>query len=268
MLATARSPEAVEAVRAAGAEALHGDVAALVDRRADVAQVDTIFHLALPRLQPPLRRRAARRSAGTAAAGAAAVAAVAAGRRVVMLSSAFAYGERAVPAVDEDQVAAPPAVAAAALAAEAALAPAAPRVVRAPWVHGDTGILLDLVVGLRTRRHRIVGSGDNAWSLLAAGDAADALVAAVGAEPGVLSAAEPETPTQEEVVAAICAFPGLRRPDRVPRALAALSMGGATAEALGMSLRVRTGRLADLGWAPRRSWRETVRRLVEGPRPR
>jgi hypothetical protein len=54
-------------------------------------------------------------------------------------------------------------------------------------------------------------------------------------------------------------------PDHVPPGLAALSMGGAMSEALGMDLAVRTGRLADHGWAPRQHWRDTVRRLAETP---
>ena len=116
-----------------------------------------------------------------------------------------------------------------------------------PWVHGPGGIARDLVAGLRMRRHRIVGGGDNLWSMLGAEDAAAALVAALGAPPGVYSAAEPEIPTQLDVVRAVCAVPGHRMPDRVPPRLAALSMGGAMSEALGMNLAVRTGRLADHG---------------------
>jgi nucleoside-diphosphate-sugar epimerase len=115
------------------------------------------------------------------------------------------------------------------------------------------------------RRHRIVGGGDNLWSMLGAEDAAAALVAALGAPPGVYSAAEPEIPTQLDVVRAVCAVPGHRMPDRVPPRLAALSMGGAMSEALGMNLAVRTGRLADHAWAPRQHWRDTITRLAETP---
>jgi nucleoside-diphosphate-sugar epimerase len=134
-----------------------------------------------------------------------------------------------------------------------------------PWVHGTGGIALDLVAGLRMRRHRIVGGGDNAWSMIGDGDAAAALVAALGAPPGVYSAAEPEIPTQLDVVRAVCSVPGHRMPDRVPPRLAALSMGGAMSEALGMNLAVRTGRLADHAWAPHQHWRDTVTRLAETP---
>ncbi|HTI33530.1 MAG TPA: hypothetical protein VL422_07625, partial [Miltoncostaea sp.] len=175
------------------------------------------------------------------------------------------YGDRREPAVDDEPVTAPAAVAAAALATEEVLAPLGARVVRVPWVHGPGGILRDLVAGLRMRRHRLVGAGDNFWSMLGHEDAAAALVAALEAPPGVYSAAEAEIPTQLEVVKAACAVPGHKMPDRVPPGMAALSMGGAMSEALGMSLAVRTGRLADHGWAPRGHWRDTVTRLAETP---
>ncbi len=266
VLATARTRAAARAVADAGAEPLHTDVANLREWRREAEDADTLFHLALPRLDPPLRRGAARRRAAPAARGAAAVADLADGRPVVMLSSAFAYGDRREPAADGDPVSAPAAIAAAALAAEAALAPAGARVVRVPWVHGVGGIARDLVAALRIRRHRIVGAGDNPWSMLGAEDAAEALVAALDAPPGVYSAAEAEIPTQMDVGRAVCAVPGHRLPDRVPPRLAGLSMGGAMSEALGMSLAVRTGRLADLGWAPRQRWRDTFTALAETPR--
>lgn len=265
VLATARTQAAVREVRDAGAEPLYTDAANLREWRREAEDVEAVFHLGLPRLDPPLRRTAARRRARPAADAAAALADVAGGRPVVMLSSAFAYGDRHDPAADGDPVTAPAAVAAAALAAEAALEPVAPRIVRVPWVHGPGGIARDLVAGLRMRRHRIVGGGDNLWSMLGAEDAAAALVAALGAPPGVYSAAEPEIPTQLDVVRAVCAVPGHRMPDRVPPRLAALSMGGAMSEALGMNLAVRTGRLADHAWAPRQHWRDTITRLAETP---
>ncbi len=265
VLATARTVAAGRAVVEAGAEPLHTDAGNLREWTREAEDAEAVFHLGLPRLDPPLRRIAARRRARPAAAAAEALAEVAGGRPVVMLSSAFAYGDRRDPAADDDPVTAPAAIAAAPLAAEAALDPDTTRVVRVPWVHGTGGIALDLVAGLRMRRHRMVGSGDNLWSMLGAEDAAAALIAALGAPPGVYSAAEADIPTQLDVVKAICAVPGHRMPDRVPPALAALSMGGAMSQALAMDLAVRTGRLADHGWAPREHWRDTVTRLAETP---
>lgn len=267
VLATARTPAARQAVLDAGAEPLYTDLANLGGWEREAADAQVVFHLALPRLDPPVRRGAARRRAAPAAAGARALAALAGGRPVVMLSTALAYGDRATPAADADAPTTRPALAAAALAAEAALAPAAPRVVRVPWVYGPGGLARDLIVGLRTRRFRIVGPGGNLWSLLSADDAAAALLAALGAPPGLYSAAETDIPTQAEVVEAVCGVPGHPRPDHVPPGFAAFLMGGAMSEALGLSLAVRTGHLADHGWAPARDWRAGLVSLAEGPLP-
>jgi nucleoside-diphosphate-sugar epimerase len=136
-------------------------------------------------------------------------------------------------------------------------------------VYGPTGLVRDLVVGLRIRRYRIVGVGDNRWALLSADDAAAALLAAAAGPPGVTTAAEGAAPTQLEVVDALCALPDIRRPDRVAPRFAALSMGGAMAEALGTSLDVRTGLLGERGWAPAGDWRRDVLTLARSPlRPR
>ena len=269
VLATARSLPAERAVTEAGAEPLHTDLATLGEWRREAEAVEAVFHLGLPRLDPPLRPSGARRRARAAGADAAALAAILDGRPVVVASSGLAYGDRpAAPAADDDPVPPrPPLVAAAGLAAERALAGQGLRAVRLPWVYGETGLMRDLIVGLRIRRYRIVGVGDNRWALLGAGDAAAALVAAAAAPPGVYTAAEGPAPTQVEVVDALSAVPGHRRPDRVPARFAALSMGGAMAEALGTSLNVRTGRLGVLGWAPEGDWRRDVVSLARSPLP-
>ncbi len=269
VVATARSLPAERAVVEAGAEPLHTDLATIGRWEREAAEADAIFHLGLPRLDPPLRPSGARRRARTAGAEAGALAAIAGGRPVVVASSGLVYGDRpGEPAADDDPPATrPPAVAAAALAAERALAGQGLRAVRLPWVYGTSGLLRDLIVGLRIRRYRIVGVGENRWTLLGADDAAAALVAAAAAPPGAYTAAEEPAPTQLEVVNALCALPGLRRPDRVPPRFAALSMGGAMAEALGTSLHIRTGRLAELGWAPSGDWRQDVLTLARSPLP-
>lgn len=267
VLGTARTMTARQALVELGAEPLYTDLANLREWEREAADAEVVFHLGLPRLDPPVRRGAARRRAKPAASGAAAVAELAGGRPVVMLSTALAYGDRATPAVDADAPTTRPALAAAAVAAEAALAPASPRIVRVPWVYGPGGLARDLIVGLRTRRFRIVGPGDNPWALLSADDAAAALVAALDAPPGLYSAAERDIPTQSEVVGVVCGVPGHPRPDHLPPAFAAFSMGGAMSEALGLSLAVRTGRLADHGWAPSGDWRSGLVSLAEAPLP-
>ena len=267
VLATARSYQAERLLREAGAEPLYTDIVNIGQWAREAAEADAIFHLALPRLDPPLRRGAARRRARGAAAGAAALRELAGERPVVMLSSGLVYGDRAEPAVDDDPAPARLALARAPAAAEAALQGRHLRVVRVPWVVGPAGLVRDIVVGLRVRRYRIVGSGDNAWGLVGVDDAAAALVAVLDAPPGIYSAAAAEIPTQAEVVDAVCSVPGHRHPDHVPPALAALAMGGAMSQAFAASLRVGTGRLADHGWSPRQDWREEIVRLAEGSLP-
>lgn len=267
VLATARTYAAERAVLASGAEPLHTDVASLALWKRETAEAEAIFHLGLPRMDPPVRTLAARRRGRAAAEGAQAVCELADGRPVVMLSTGLAYGDRAVPACDDDPASSAPALAAAALAAERALAPADLRVVRVPWIHGPGGIARDMIVGLRVGRFKMVGPGENRWAMLGAEDAAAALMAALGAPAGIYSAAEPDVPTQAEVVNLVCTVPGHRRPDHLPPRFAALSMGGAMSEALSMSVWIRTGRLSDHGWAPRQDWRESLTRLAEGALP-
>lgn len=267
VLATARSRAAERAVRAMGAEPLHTDLVNVGSWAGEAVEADAVFHLALPRAAPPLRRGAARRRGRAAGAGARALAGLAGERPVVMLSSGLLYGDRATPAVDDDPAPGGVALAHAAACAEEGLAGTSLRVVRVPWVHGRSGLVRDVIVGLRARRFRMVGTGDNAWAMLGARDAADALVAALAAPPGVYTAAEAVVPTQRQVVEALCAVPGIRHPDRMPRGVAALAMGGAMSQALTLSLAIRTGRLADHGWAPAQDWREEIVRLAEGPLP-
>jgi nucleoside-diphosphate-sugar epimerase len=267
VLATARSLRAEARLRELGAEPLHTDLASIGGWEREAREADVVFHLAHPRVVPPLRRIPALRRARAAAAGAEALDAVADGRPVVVLSTALVYGAQAGPAVDAAPLGRTPALAAASLAAETALTGPAQRVVRVPWVYGRGSLIGDVAEGLRMRRHRIVGDGENAWSLISARDAAAALVAALDAPAGAYTAAEPDVPTQNAVVDHLCRELGLRRPDHVPARLAGLSMGGAVSEALALSLRVRTGRLGELGWSPRDDWREGLVRPEEPPAP-
>jgi nucleoside-diphosphate-sugar epimerase len=111
------------------------------------------------------------------------------------------------------------------------------------------------------------GPGDTRGPLLGVDDAVDALLAAAAGPPGVYNAAEPDVPTQLEVVRALCAMPGLRVPDHVPPSLGRVSLGGAMSEALTSSIQVRTDRLRALGWAPSGNWRVSLPKLAEGSLP-
>lgn len=270
--ALARTAEAGDALRRAGAEPVHGDLLRAPHLWApEAGAADAVFHLAQPRLDPPLRRLRARTRAREAGRAAGALAGAApAGCPVVVLSTGLAYGHRPGDPAGEDAPLAPLALARAPLAAEGALAGPATRVVRLPWVYGSGGLARDLVLGLRARRYRIVGGGGNRWSLLAADDAAAALVSAAGAPPGVYNAVEDgAAPTQSEVVRALCGLPGISYPDHVPPAMAALPLGGAVSQALAASLHVRADALRAHGWRPAGAWREgLLRQAEEGFPPR
>ncbi len=265
--ALARTRAAHQALAEAGAEPVYGDLTEPVGWRRDAAEADELWHLGLPRLNPPLRAAGARRRARDAAAAAGALAEVFAGRRIVLASSGMVYGDRPGRPADETDAPAPLLIARAALAAEEALAGPETRVVRLPWVYGPAGLARDVIVGLRVGRYRVVGPGGNRWALLGVEDAVDALLAAAVGPPAVYNAAEPEAPTQLEVVRALCAVPGHRIPDHVPPAIGRISLGGAMSQALAASLQLRTDRLRALGWAPRGDWRVSLPRLAEGPLP-
>ena len=267
VLALARTRTAHQRLAEAGAEPVYGDLTEPIGWRRDAAEADELWHLGLPRLNPPLRPAGARRRAREAAAGATALAEAFAWKPVVVASSGLVYGDRPGRPAEETDPPAPLLIARAALAAEEALAGPGTRVVRLPWVYGPAGLARDVIVGLRVGRYRVVGPGDNRWALLSVEDAVGALIAAAGGPAGVYNAAEPDPPTQLEVVRALCAVPGHRVPDHVPPAMGRIALGGAMSEALAASLQLRTDRIRALGWAPSGDWRVSLPRLAEGSLP-
>lgn len=261
VLATARSRAAAADVEALGARPLYTDVANLGGWREEASAAEAVWHLGLPRVVPPVRRRAAARMGRRAGDAATALAELLDGRPVVLASSGFVYGDRTTPA-PADAPLAPIALGAPALAAERALAASGARIVRLPWVYGRGGILRAMVLGLKMRRFRMVGSGANRWSLLAVEDAVEALVAAAGRAPGATNACEDDAPTLAELIGVVCAAPDVRRPDTVPRGMAAFSLGGAMAEALAVSTWLAPD--GD-GPPPAATWRQRIPELVADP---
>lgn len=258
VLALARSRAAAGGVEAAGAEPVWGDLERPEGWAAEARAADVVFHLGLPRMDPPLRAAGVRLRARRAAAQARALHETVGDRAVVMASSALAWGHRPDGPAGEDDPARPTAMSRPALAAERALAGPGLRVVRLPWVYGPSGPLSAMAAGLERGTFRIVGPGDNRWSLISADDAAAALCAAALGPPGIYAAAEAGAPTQREVVAALCARPGVRRPDHLPPGLASVIMGGPLSRALAASTWVGPGRLAALGWRPADDWRRDL----------
>jgi nucleoside-diphosphate-sugar epimerase len=264
VVALTRSRVAAGRVEEAGAEPLAGDLQRPEEWADAARQADVVWHLGLPRLEPPVRGITARRLTARARSEAAALRQAIGDRPLIAASSAGVYGDRRDGPVGEGDPLRPLALARFAEAAERALAGPGLRVVRLPWVYGAGGLFPDVLRALRQGRFRKVGSGDNRWSLLSAEDAAVALVAAAAGEPGAYAAAEPAPPTQVEVIEALCSQDGLRRPDHLPPALAALTFGGPLAQALAASIALRSDRLAALGWRPADDWR---RDLVTRSRP-
>jgi len=226
VVALVRAPEGARRLSEAGAAVARGDLgeAARWDTRA--AEADVIFHVGLPRLTPPLRRRHLRKAEREAAAGAEIVRQLADGRPVVMASCAIADSRGAL------EIARP------ARAAEAALAGTDARIVRIPWAYGPSGFICDISRGLQMRRFRMVGPAQNRIALVGARDAARALLAAAAAPPGLYAVAEPEPPTQLELVHHLCAVRNAPRPDHLPPRMAGMSMGSVVVEAITADQRV------------------------------
>lgn len=262
VVALARSAAAVETVRRAGAEAVLGDLHKPDSWTREARSVEHAFHLARPRLRPPVRGRSIGGLARQASSGAAALrAALGSGTPVTMASTGLVFGDRPT-AANEGTPAAPVALARPSLAAETGLADSELRVVRLGWVYGEEGVMHDLLAALRERRLRVMGPGGNRWAVISAGDAVEALLVASADAPGLYCAAEPEAPTQVEVIHGVCDATGLRRPDHLPPAMARFSMGGAMADALMASMNLRSDRLTALGWRPTSEWRRGLPALL------
>ncbi|MGI9539669.1 MAG: NAD-dependent epimerase/dehydratase family protein [Miltoncostaeaceae bacterium] len=262
VIGLARNAAAIIELREAGVETLPTDLVGAWTWADEIAEAEVVFHAGLPRQRPPLRHIGARRRAREAAAAATALADLVGDRPLVVAGSALVYGDRPSEPADEAAALDPLPAALPAAAAEAALRETALRIVRLPWVYGPGGWFRDLVVGLRTRRYRIVGDGHNRWGLLGVDDAVAALRAVAEADPGVYNAIE-AAPTQDDVVNSICRAPGFHRPDRTPRAIASIPLGGAMARSLSASVWTTDDRLRGTGWAPTGAWEPALRELTE-----
>ncbi len=224
--ALARGSAGAERLAQAGARVVRGDLGESGRWGARAADAEVVFHLALPRLIPPVRGRHVRRAAREARAGAEVVLEQAAGRPIVMASCAIA-----------DQRG-PLDIARPARAAEQVLAQGDARAVRLPWAYGPSGFICDISRGLQLRRFRMVGPAGNRIALISAHDAANALALAAGAPAGTYCVAEESCPTQEELVAHMCAARGATRPDHLPPRMAGLGMGAVVVQAITADQRI------------------------------
>lgn len=251
VLALVRDPLSAPGVTEVGAEPVVGDLLRPEAWGGRLAAAEVVWHAGLPRWRPPVRATAARKATRDAQTAAAALAGLVGDRPLVMASTLLLAGEGTAPAL-----ARPAQAAEAALAAHPAL-----RVLRTGWVYGPDGMIGAMVNGLRGGRYRIVGDGTNRMSLISPHDAAAAMAAALTAPPGVYAAAEQDVPTHTQLVAAICAATGARRPDHLPPRMAALSFGGALADALTRDIPTG-GPPPPPGWHPEHDWRRDLVALV------
>ncbi len=257
--ALGRSPDALYRLADLGADPVPGDLLTPGAWQYDAADADIVWHLGLPRARTPLRGGRVRKEARMAWRGADhLIADRDPGRPVVTASHVLAWGEHGPGAIDDTTPAAPVAMGHWALAAEDALSATPLRAVRLGWVYGPGGMFAELVAAIRRGQFRIVGLGQNLVPLISADDAARALLAAAAGPPGIYAAAEPDPPTQEQMVHQICAQVGSLRPDRLTPRMAAFALGGGMVDALTASVDVRSTRLRALGWSPEHAWRDAL----------
>lgn len=269
VVALVRDGRDAEALVARGVQVEFGDLGE--ERgvwRARAHDADVVWHAALPRHPFPMRGVHVRRLRGRAADAAGVLArSLPAGATVVMASSHLVYGTSAAGTVGDGAPEQPVGMGHAALAAEGALRDTALRAVRLGWVYGPSGLAPGLVRGIRERRLRIVGGGANLMPLVSANDAAAALLVAADAPPGVYAAAEPDPPTQRQLVEHLTRQMGARMTDVLPPAMAALSLGGGMVAEMTASCPLAGTALAGHGWTPRDDWRRDLLARVDATPP-
>jgi nucleoside-diphosphate-sugar epimerase len=259
VVALAHTSATIATLAALGATPVLGDLTTPGGWQIDAADADVLWHLGLPRVRTPLRGSRVRKEARLAWKGAHnAIADRDPTRPVVAASHVLAWGRHGPGPIHEDTPVAPLAMGHWALAAEQALEATPLRVVRLGWGYGPDGRMAELVRAIAQRRFRIVGDGSNRFPLISAADAARALRAAAAEPPGTYVAAEPDIPTQDELIHHICAEVGAGRPDHLTHRMASLALGGQMAHALASSLEVSARRMDEAGWAPADQWRESL----------
>ena len=264
---------------AAGARGERGRRRAPVHRRSrtcgewrrEAEDVEAVFHLGLPRLDPPLRRTGrAPRAPGRPPTRPPRWPIVAGGRPVVMLSSAFAYGDRRDPAADGDPV-------------DRARRRRRRRARRRGGPRARGAADRPRALGARPGRHGArpggracasaatasSGAGDNLWAMLGRrGRRGRAGRGARRPARGLQRRRGGRSRPRSRWSRAVCAVPGHRRPDRVPPRLAALVDGrGDERGARDVAGRPhRPARRPRVG-AARATGATTITRLAEAPLP-
>jgi nucleoside-diphosphate-sugar epimerase len=274
-----RSPEKLEQLRAAGAQAVLADAfdAQAVRSAVDEARPDAVVHQLTsipPRIDPRKMERDFAlndrlRSEGTAILVAAAQAAGVS--RLLAQSIAFAYApgppgtlhREDDPLLAQAQAPKPFKRSAGAIAElEWTVLGAGGTVLRYGYFYGPgSAIARDGSMGREVSRRRlpVVGGGAGVWSFIHVDDAARATVAALDvAKPGVFNIVDDEPARVSEWVPALAAALGASPPRKVPGFIARLAAGSYGVQVM-TSAQGASNELAKraLGWTPRHaSWRE------------
>jgi nucleoside-diphosphate-sugar epimerase len=250
----ARSDSAKEKLLRQGLHPVMGDLASLDVLREMVSDADAVVHCALPRSpQAP--------AIEAEALGAMLGAITSDHEAFIYTSGAWVYGSRGDAVVDEDAPLAPTPLVAWRPAHESRVHGAAAHhvrtvVIRPGVVYGDDGgIIGGMIEDARRGTLRVVGDGNNRWSLVRVDALAELYVLALEkAERGTIYNATFAAPVPyvEIARAASRAAGGDGNVEHVPLEEARATLG-AYADALALDLQVSGERARrDLGWEPHR----------------
>jgi nucleoside-diphosphate-sugar epimerase len=122
------------------------------------------------------------------------------------------------------------------------------------FVYGGGGLFLDMIDLLRKGRYKVMGRGDNFWSMVHVEDLAEVYVLALErGRPGERYLVGDDEPLPRRlVVHRMCDALGLPRAGSIPRWLLGLVQGFGLVEALKVSMKLRNDKAKrELGWQPR-----------------
>lgn len=128
------------------------------------------------------------------------------------------------------------------------------QIISPGFVYGPGGFLKETADMLRAGRYRIIGTGDNYWSLVHVDDLAEAYVLALerGAPGGHYFVADDLPLRRRDVIHRTSDALELPPVGHVPRWIVGLWLGFPLVEAINSPIRMRNSRLKqELGWLPR-----------------
>jgi nucleoside-diphosphate-sugar epimerase len=247
----ARSAEAAEKLRAAGAEAVHGSLADGEVLAQAARAADAVIHLGATGKEDQAE-------VDTAAVGAMLDALEGSGTPFVYTSGLWVLGDTGDGVADEDAPLHPAAIVAWRAGGEGTVRNAAARgirsvIVRPAVVYGRGGGMLTMFVSAARKKGvvRFVGDGTQRWPYVHVDDLANLYVRALDAPAGTVlnASAGPSLPVRAVAEAAAQAYGATVEPWPLEEARAVL---GPFADALALDQQVSADRARQLGWTPSR----------------